>query len=148
MQYLDGKIGVYIVGGEPTKEYLDLRESFQLKNLHFLGYKNKQELKEIYLAADIFVHPTKEDVWGLVVNEALAYGLPVVTTDRCIAGQELVKDGINGYIVDAGSDGELSKAIENALCNQERMGIQSLIVIQNYTIENMVADHLKVMNRE
>lgn len=51
------------------------------------------------MAADIFVHPTREDIWGLVVNEAMAKGLPVITTDRCVAGLELIKNESVGRIV-------------------------------------------------
>ena len=43
--------------------------------------------------------PTREDIWGLVINEAMAYGLPIITTDNCLAGLELIKNEENGYII-------------------------------------------------
>lgn len=66
--------GVYIVGGEPTQEYLVLKKKLDLSNVHFIGFRSKEELKEYYMASDLFVLPTREDIWGLVINEAMAYG--------------------------------------------------------------------------
>ncbi|MDO5425085.1 MAG: glycosyltransferase, partial [Eubacteriales bacterium] len=79
-EMLDSDIGIYIIGGEPTKEYLQIIENYGLHNVHFAGFMNKKELSDYYKAADLFVLPTREDVWGLVINEALAYGLPIITT--------------------------------------------------------------------
>ena len=64
------------------------------------------------MAADAFVLPTREDIWGLVINEAMAYGLPVVTTDRCNAGLELIKNNVNGYVVHVDDKGELAKKLQ------------------------------------
>ena len=50
-----------------------------------------------------------------MVNEAMAFGLPVVTTDRCGAGLELVEPGKNGFLVPAGSVDALAEAIQNGL---------------------------------
>ena len=95
---LDSGIGIYIVGGETTDEYRKLREELGLRNVHFLGFQKKDRLALLYKAADLFVLPTREDIWGLVINEALAYGLPTITTDRCVAGLELIENGVNGYV--------------------------------------------------
>ena len=59
----------------------------------------KPELATYYQAADLFVFPTREDIWGLVINEALSFGLPVITTRKCVAGVEMIKEGVNGSIV-------------------------------------------------
>ena len=50
--------------------------------------------------ADVFCFANKERIYGgLVINEALAYGLPVITTDKCMAGLEMIENGKNGYII-------------------------------------------------
>ena len=131
---------IYFVGGIPTSEYLELKDALQLKNIHFLGFKSKDEILSFYRAADIFVLPTREDIWGLVINEAMANGLPVVTTDRCVAGLELVKDYDNGFIVPVESVDELSLRINKIINNDElmiKMAESSLQKAKKYTVENM-----------
>ena len=56
---------------------------------------------------------------GLVINEALSYGLPIVTTDKCLAGVELVTDGINGFIVEVNNVDDVSEKIKIILDNEE-----------------------------
>lgn len=137
--------GVYIIGGEPTQEYLSLAEGYN--NIHFVGFKTKDELAEYYCAADLMVLLTREDIWGLVVNEAMAYGLPVITTDRCIAGLELVKNDENGYIVPAGTFQETINLINHCF-ESSRLGAMSdwcLETAKEYTIENMALRHLEIL---
>ena len=75
----------YIIGGGGTpSEYTDLLNQLNLTNIHFCGFKTKEQLQSYFKAADLFVLPTREDIWGLVINEALSYGLPVITTDAKI----------------------------------------------------------------
>lgn len=140
-------IGVYMVGDNPTEEYLSFVRDNSLANVHFYGFKTKEELKKYYKAADIFVLPTREDIWGLVVNEAMAYGLPVVTTDRCNAGLELIRNDVNGYIVSVDSSLDIRHAIIKALSNKEKMSIAALDKIKGYTIENMAKDHISILNK-
>lgn len=138
-------MGIYIVGGEATEEYLTLREKLGLKNVHFLGFQKKECLAQFYKAADLFVLPTREDIWGLVINEAMAYGLPVITTDRCVAGMELIENGVNGYIVPVEDADALAQKINAVLgSDMERMGRNSLEKIRPYTIENMALTHAKI----
>lgn len=143
-------VGVYIVGGEPTKEYLDLKNSLGLNNVHFCGFKTKEELAKYYRAADVFVFPTREDVWGLVINEAMAHGLPIITTDKCIAGVELVKDNINGFIIPTENQEILGNKIIQILSDEDalqKMSLESLKNIKDYTIENMSMRHLEIFNK-
>jgi len=100
-------------------------------------------LNKYYDMADLFVLPTREDIWGLVVNEAMARGLPIITTDNCGAGVELVRD--NGVIIPTESVDELAKAINNFISDKRllsQMSAQSLKIIKAYTIESMVKAHL------
>lgn len=147
-QNLKDNIGVYIVGGDPKDEYLQLQKDLELKNVHFVKFKNKEALKEYYKAADVFVLPTREDIWGLVINEAMANGLPVVTTDKCIAGLELVKNGINGYIIPVNNSEELADKMNTVInnpCMCKIMAENNLKVIKNYTIKTMAQRHIEIL---
>ena len=147
----DKEYELYIIGAEPTKEYLDIKEELHLENVHFEGFKTKEELKCYYQAADLFVFPTREDICGLVVNEAMANGLPVITTDKCVAGLELIRDGENGYIVPVENVDILAGKITVLLQNdslRKIMAQKSLEYIKRYTIENMAVAHLKIIRSE
>ena len=89
------------------------------------------------------VLPTREDIWGLVINEAMAQGLPVVTTNRCLAGLTLVENGENGYIVPVEDIEATKTAIEKVFegDNASEFGKKSLEEIKNYTIERMAIEH-------
>jgi len=144
-QSVSGDVGIYIVGGEATAEYLKLRQELGVSNVHFLGFQKKERLAEFYKAADLFVLPTREDIWGLVINEAMAYGLSVITTDRCVAGLDLVENGVNGYIVPVGDAQTLAEKINTALNSDlNAMGKASLSRIGGYTIENMAKVHMDI----
>ena len=149
MTSLPSNWGVYLVGGEPTEEYKKLKDDLKLKNLHFVGFKKSEELKQYFTAADLFVLPTREDIWGLVINEAMAYGLPVVTTDRCIAGLELIREDYNGTIVKHNDVNALQDGIKKLVEDAEYRKIcasNTLKTIREYTIEKMVDAHIKVWN--
>lgn len=138
---------IIIGGGEKETEYQDLIKNNNLKNIQLMDFKKSSELRQYYLAANLFVLPTREDVWGLVINEAMACGLPTITTDQCIAGLELIKDGENGYVVPVDRVDLLSRQIETVLSNNQlmvQMAEKNLRKIQPYTIESMVESHLKL----
>lgn len=140
---------LYIVGAEAPQEYLTLRETLKLDNVHFVGFKTKNELKAYYQAADLFVLPTREDIWGLVINEAMANGLPIITTNKCVAGLELVENGVNGYIIPAEDAKALANKMQTILENQrqqDKMSKANLEKIKPYTIENMVKRHIEVLH--
>lgn len=135
---------VYIIGGKPTSEYLSIVKKLNLKNVHFVDFKTPKQLESYYMAADIYVLPTREDIWGLVINEAMSFGLPVVTTDRCLAGTELIENGKNGYIVPINSVGQLSDAITKIALDdslRKSMGDNNKAKISEYTLESMAQNH-------
>lgn len=143
---LEKDIGVYFVGEEPTDECREFTKKRDLTQVHFVGFQSKEELSKYYRAADVFVLPTRGDVWGLVINEAMANGLPVITTDRCNAGLELISDGKEGYIVPADNSGSIADCINLFFKNDiERMQKDSIAKIRAYTIENMTAVHMEFL---
>ncbi len=64
------------------------------------GYKQYDELPAYYGLASAFVMPSLSETWGLVVNEAMAAGLPVIVSDRCGCAPDLVREGRNGLLFD------------------------------------------------
>lgn len=133
-------IGVYLIGGKETKEYLEIRKKEGIKNVHYVDHLGLETLKKYYIAADLLVLPTRCDTWGLVVNEAMAFGLPVITTTSCVAGLELIRNGINGFLVKSEDSLELHEKIKYCFDNPElckEMGSNNLEKIKSYTYENM-----------
>lgn len=141
---LDPNIGIYIVGGNITEEYKCLQDELNLTNIHFVEFMKKDQLSEYYRAADLFVLPTREDIWGLVINEAMAYGLPVITTDQCVAGVEMIQDSINGKIVPVETNwkNEIEKILFSG--NLYEISTNNLKVSHEYSIENMAAVHERI----
>jgi glycosyltransferase involved in cell wall biosynthesis len=142
---LDPDTGIYFVGGEAKEEYIALTKELGLQSVHFLGFQKKDVLAKYYKASDVFVLPTREDIWGLVINEAMAYGLPTITTDRCVAGLELIEDGINGYVVPVEDAAALAEKIKAVLASDlEAMGKAALEKVRPYTLENMAKTHAEI----
>lgn len=99
---LGRKTSLDILGqGEMENEVRALAESLKDQvTVRFLGYLAQRELPEIFSKARIFLFPTKFDCWGLVANEACAAGLPVLISPHAGTAGELVKSGVNGYVLE------------------------------------------------
>ena len=96
-----------------------------------------------------FFLPTEQDTWGLVINEAMAKGLPVVTTENCGAGMEMVENNKNGFIVKVNDALDMADKINKIMENdelRENMKKYSLSIAKKFTLENMIQDHLKFFN--
>lgn len=146
---LDKDIGIYIIGGKPTDYYIDLKNKYHMNNLHFIDFQDKENILNWYRLADLFVFPTREDIWGLVINEAMSQGLPVITTNKCLAGLELIKQEENGYIVECENKKELLQRTNQYFGlnknEKEMIHIEILKTIQKYSIENMSKEHMNIL---
>lgn len=145
------RLGIYLVGDDNSIEFI--REVADEKVvIHTEGFKNKEALSKYYLATDFFILPTREDIWGLVINEALAYSLPVISSDRCGAALELIKDGKNGYLFHSEDVEGLAHILKNlatmSQTDRSRMGFCSSQVIKSYTFENMTKIHMNIFEND
>lgn len=142
----DKNIGVYIVGGKPTDEYIQMKKNMELDNVHFVDFMQKGQLSEYYKAADLFVLPTREDIWGLVINEAVAYGLPVISTDKCVAAVELNRHKCIGEVIPSENADALCSSIERMLNNSDKsiLAKNAIDVANEYTMENSAYVHYKI----
>ena len=133
-----------LVGGTCPDELREKAKRIPESCISFVPFMSPDKLQYYYRAADVFCLPTREDIWGLVINEAMTYSLPIVTTDRCGAGIELIESGENGYLVPVDDVLNTKISIENALINKEKMGLRSRAIIRPYTIEDMAKQHIDV----
>lgn len=143
---------LFLIGGVETEEYRRIIKEKKIKNVHFIDFIQLDELKKYYLAADLFVLPTREDTWGLVVNEAMTYGLPVITTNRCVAGLELIENNKNGYLISIEDVINLHEKIVFLLANpdlRDQIAKNNFFKIKDYNYENMahvVYKHLQTLD--
>lgn len=83
--------------------------------IQLVGFVQAEDLPYYYNIADAFVFASEYDGWGVVINEAIAAGLPIVSSDRVGAAREWVTDGINGFICPANEVNEFQSAIEKLI---------------------------------
>jgi glycosyltransferase involved in cell wall biosynthesis len=126
-----------IVGsGELEEKLRKFVDDNNIQDVIFYGFLQKEGLPKMYAVADLFVFPTLGDIWGLVLNEAMSAGLPVITTSAAGASVDLVKG--NGFTVPPGDAGILRDEMIEILTTEglvEKMSRESLEIIKDFTIE-------------
>ena len=130
---------LFMVGaGEMEHELRDLATSLAVDNVVFGGFINQADLPKVFAASDIFVLPSENEPWGLIVNEVMCAGLPVVVSREVGCVPDLVKDGVNGYHIKPGDIGSLAAALEKLLADdslRQRMGAASLSIVGGWSYE-------------
>ncbi len=103
-QCLENQASLVLLGDGILRPALEIyAHEHRIQNVYFAGFKNQTELCQYFAAADIFVLPSEFETWGLVVNEAMCFGLPVIISDGVGAGPDLVEHGANGFVYPAGN---------------------------------------------
>lgn len=104
------------------------------------GFKNQSELPNYYAAADVFVLPSYGETWGLAINEAMNFALPIITTDRVGAAIDLVLPDVNGFTYSPGDVKRLAELLELMLEPQRRraFGEASLSKINYWSMRETV----------
>lgn len=105
----------------------------------YLGRLSGDDVLRAYLAADLLVLPSLFEPWGLVINEAMACGLPVIVSDRVGCADDLVRPGETGLIVGAGREIDLASAIRQLARDEpgrRHMGQAAERLISNWTLDN------------
>ncbi|MEI9973822.1 MAG: glycosyltransferase [Ignavibacteriota bacterium] len=107
--------------------------------VQFAGLKSTRELPAYYAFARCLVLPSTREPWGLVVNEAMASGLPVVVSNRCGSAEDLVEHGANGLVFDPSQASALTDVLHRvgSLKRErlEEMGRRSREIIARYSPE-------------
>ena len=109
----------WIAGDGPLREQLEEFPSFPQLRLRFLGSVTYEKLPDFYSQGGIFVFPTLADEWGVVVNESMAAGLPILGSLHSQAVEELVQDGVNGWTFHPDCPEETYRALDRALTTSD-----------------------------
>ena len=141
-------VKLIVAGRGDFKEYLEsLTKELEVKNIEFVEVGSDIEKSYYFNLCNLFVlpsiwQPDLCEAWGMVLNEAMQFGKAVITTDAVGAAPDLVKNGVNGFIVKNSDSDSLYHAMKRLIENPElakRMGEKSKeLVNKQYTYENMV----------
>jgi 1,2-diacylglycerol 3-alpha-glucosyltransferase len=109
---------VILGDGEERSNYVRLIRGNELEGVTLAGFRQIEELPAYYGLAKVFIHPAVQEQWGLVVNEAMASGLPVLVSGRCGCVPDLICNGENGFIFDPDNTAELAELMQRTSSGQ------------------------------
>lgn len=140
-------LSLLLTGGGPLEAALREAAARQgMQNVYFRPFQTQAEMPKFYAAADGSILPSLFEPWGLVVNEAMASGLPVLVSERCGCAEDLVQPGGNGLIFDPFSVDRIRECLgafagfsEGDL---ERMGQRSREIIEPWNADRAAASIL------
>lgn len=140
---------VFLGDGELRNEMEYYISRHILENVYLTGFKNQGEIGKYYAAADIFVLPSGiGETWGLVVNEAMNFSLPIITSDMVGCCDDLIKESENGFVFETGNIDKLSKYLAILIGNdklRQQFGERSLKIISHYSFENIIYSFKEVL---
>lgn len=114
----------------------------KLTNVHLAGFKNQSELPAYYAAADVLVLPSEYETWGLVLNEAMACGLPCIVSDACGAAADMILEGKTGFTYPMGDVPRLAELMMFMAGNKEarrEMGQYAAEYVKNFSLASTVS---------
>ena len=142
---------LHICGDSEGEEKDALTASLKAKHLDhcvtWCGYVEGKALRKEYSEASVFVLPTREDCFGLVLVEAMAAGVPIVSSKYADGAYDVIQEGINGEIVDPFDSTALARAIENRLDHQTDQRTDTEDLIQKFRYEDIVTHYYKALDR-
>lgn len=129
---------VFLGDGSERERLSDEAARSGLPHALVTGFVNLGEISRYYAAADLLVLPSGHEPWGLVLNEGMCFGLPVVASDAVGAAPDLVHPGENGWIYPVGDVEALARALRALLKDPEgraRMGERSREIVAAYSYD-------------
>ncbi len=109
-----------------------------LPHVFVTGFVNQGAVAQYYAASDVLVLPSGHEPWGLVLNEGMCFGLPVICSDAVGAAPDLVRPGENGWVYPVGDVEALARALGTLLDDPERrarMGERSRAIVSAYSYD-------------
>lgn len=140
------RLVVCLLGDGPYKEPLTILKEQKVVRFNWVPSVEYKEVKKYFNASDFMVLPSERDIWGLVVNESLSLGKPVICTD-VIGASEMVVNGENGFKIPPRSPEILADCIKSLVLDtelRERLSKNALKINEKWN-SNLFLDELKKM---
>lgn len=132
-------ISLILMGTGPDKHKLQKYiKEMNIKNIFFTGFIQYANLYKYYAISDLLLFPSRQDVWGLVLNEAAACGLPIITPSEVGASVDLIQEGKNGYIIELNCPICISESIDKIFNNNLHKNNSSSDIIEKLKIKNIL----------
>lgn len=148
-EQLDTECTLIVAGPPETEEYVERLEEFDEENVRYLGYAEQDVLEAFYRRADLFVFPTRSDVFPLVTLEALASGTPVVSTTVGGIPEQITDE--TGILVPPERPDEIARAVDELLNDDQRRASMSEAAIERakseYSWDGVARKTIDVYNR-
>ena len=133
-----------LVGDGPQKNKIESYiQNKKINNILLTGFINQSEIYKYYLISNCFVLSSFSETWGLAVNEAMNFGLPILTSDACGCAKDLVEPHLNGDLFAVGDIKKLSSLIEKYINDEnlcKRSGHRSLEKINDYSYATIISN--------
>ncbi len=129
---------VFIGAGNLSKKIKTFCKQKNLINVCITGFKDQNEISQYYASGDIFLFPSSRETWGLVINEAMCFSLPIITTRMVSSSADLVVTGENGFIHNVGDITSMTNSVEYLLTNKtalDNFGKKSFDIISKWSID-------------
>jgi glycosyltransferase involved in cell wall biosynthesis len=147
--YDDEAWGLVICGAGPLEYEIKLKANqLNLHQVQFPGFAQITDLPIYYGLARCFIMPSLGDTWGLVINEAMASGLPVLVSRACGCTPDLVQEGVNGYTLDPYDTGvlaQLMRKMSSGDLDLKAMGEASRTIIAGFSLETFAQNLFKAV---
>jgi len=136
---------VMVGDGVLRTDVSNFAKEHEISHIYQMGFQKRADIGKFYAAADFLVLPSHHETWGIVVNEALCFSLPVIISDQVGSGADLVFPGENGHVFKSGSSKELAEKMSDLIDLPEedrlKMGEASMNVIETW-LDRSLADSI------
>lgn len=148
-QLRDGGVHAVFAGDGQLRGQLEARARALAVSAHFAGFLNQSEMPRAYAASDVLVLPSARETWGLVVNEAMASGRPVIVSNAAGCTPDLVVDGRTGHSLPVGDVMRLARYLRALAADHDRAGAMGAAArrhVAAYSVDAAAAGVVEAMD--
>lgn len=121
---------VMVGSGPMAAQIQEIAVEMCRERIIFAGFKNQSEIPEIFAASDMLIVPSEDEPWGLIVNEAMAAGLPVIASDQVGSAPDLIENKGTGYVYPCGNIEALAQCMVDLIDHSEKRTQMGQVAVQ------------------